>query len=135
MRSQGTFRLVGLLLTSMLFTAAAFTAESPPIVVPGPDQVSSGCLACHNGADGALAGFCLIAEGGKKADGHVLSAIYAELAKRNQGLRPIDSLPSALVLHEGMITCVTCHGSDPHGAAALVIDNRDSALCRACNLK
>jgi hypothetical protein len=135
LRFQGPFHPGIVLLASVLFTAEAFAGESPPVAVAGLDQVSSGCLACHNGSAGSLAGFCLIAPGGKNSDGHVISAAYAGLAKRNRGIRPIGSLPPELVLHEGKITCVTCHGSDPHGSAPLAIDNRHSALCRACHLK
>ncbi|WP_162148579.1 cytochrome c3 family protein [Desulfuromonas sp. TF] len=48
---------------------------------------------------------------------------------------PESSLPPEIVLHEGKITCVTCHGNNPHLGQFYAMENRDSALCRGCHLK
>lgn len=134
MRSQRASCLVAILLPA-LFAGEGFAVTSQPADLPGLDPVSAGCVTCHNGSEGSHAGFCLLSQGGKKADGHVISASYAEFAKRNQEIRPINSLPPEIALHDGKITCVTCHGGDPHNSATLAVDNIGSALCRACHLK
>ncbi|NJC87274.1 MAG: hypothetical protein FIB02_01890 [Desulfuromonas sp.] len=135
MRLHPTRCLGVILLLSVLPAATCLAVEAPLANLPGLDPVSAGCIACHNGSEGSPAGFCLLLPGSRKADGHVISVTYAELAKRNQGIRPIGSLPAEMVLHDGKITCATCHGSDPHNRNSLVIDNKGSALCRACHLK
>jgi hypothetical protein len=72
---------------------------------------------------------------GAKSDGHVVSLSYTEIATGNQGLRPIGELPPEVVLHDGIITCATCHGIDPHGGAPLATGNSGSHLCLACHVK
>ena len=116
-------------------TTAGVAQPPLPINLTGLDPVSAACVSCHDGTAGSRAGFCLLWPDGGKGDGHVISAPYGELAARNQGLTPAASLPPQIVLHEGNLTCGSCHGSDPHAGAVLVIDNRNSALCRTCHRK
>jgi hypothetical protein len=79
--------------------------------------------------------YCLLGQKGTGCGGHIISASYAELAARDESLLPESKLPPEIALYEGKITCVTCHGSDPHLGEALAMDNSDSTLCRACHLK
>jgi predicted CXXCH cytochrome family protein len=127
-------RPVGLVVM-LLLAGLASECIAAPAELAELDQVSSACIACHNGSTGSAAGFCLQLQGDKNPNGHVVSVSYANSTKRNSGLRPAANLPVELVLYEGKITCVTCHGSDPHGSAPLAIANSGSALCRACHLK
>ena len=99
------------------------------------DPVSAACLSCHDGSAGPHVRFCLLSQKDKGCGGHIISASYSDLASRNQDLQPPSSLPSELVLYQGKITCVTCHGNEPHAGRALVIRNIGSALCRACHRK
>jgi len=126
-------RVCCLLLLFAIHATECLAVESQSARPPGLDPISVDCINCHNGTNGSRAGFCLLT--GAKSDGHVISLAYAEFARANPGLRPMDDLPPEVVLHDGVITCVTCHGSDPHGGAALVIDNSGSTLCIACHLK
>lgn len=128
--------VVSLLLSVILIPPLA----SPAVAVqPGAaavlDPVSSTCFSCHDGSGGPQAGFCLLPQKNKGCGGHIVSASYAELARRNKNLHPQRSLPPELVLFEGKITCVTCHGSAPHNRQPFAIDNRGSALCHACHVK
>ena len=129
------------LIVSLLLSVAAIPAAESPAAVSLPDDaseldpVSSGCLSCHDDSSGAHARFCLLMQKSKGCGGHIVSASYAEMATRNRELRPESSLPPELVLYEEKITCATCHGSDPHNSQKLAIDNRGSALCRACHQK
>jgi hypothetical protein len=98
------------------------------------DPVSAGCISCHDGSAGLNVRYCLLSQKDKGCGGHIVSADYAALAAKDKNLRPPGSLSSELTFYEGKITCVTCHGDDPHNVP-LAIDNTDSALCRFCHLK
>jgi hypothetical protein len=99
------------------------------------DPLSAACLSCHNGSEALHVRFCLLGQKDKGCGGHIISASYADLAAKDKSMLPESSLPPEIALHEGKITCVSCHGSDPHLGKPLAMDNRDSALCRACHLK
>lgn len=127
-----------MILAFLMFSglAGASPAVAAQATVPsGLDPVSSACVTCHDGADAPHAGFCLLTQQEGTSGGHLVSASYAELAANNRDLRPPSSLPPQLALTDGLITCATCHGGDPHEGTALVIDNAGSALCQACHLK
>lgn len=99
------------------------------------DPLSAACIDCHDGSGALHVRFCLIGQKGEGCGGHIISASYADLAAKDESLIPEGKLPPEIVLHQGKITCVTCHGDDPHQGESLVMDNRSSALCRACHLK
>lgn len=101
------------------------------------DPVSAECYSCHDGSDGPHAQYSLSSQRGLAyvAAGHLVSASYAKLAAEDKYLNPMNSLPPELVFHEGDMTCVTCHGEDPHLGYPLAMDNSHSDLCRACHLK
>lgn len=128
------------LVASLLLALAALPPAPGRAAVSLPedgsqlDPVSAGCISCHDGSDGPHAGFCLLVEKIQGCNYHIVSVSYAKVTTGNKGFRPAGSLPPELVLHEGKITCVTCHGSDAHAGDPLAIDNRDSALCLACHL-
>lgn len=88
------------------------------------DPVSSECLSCHDDMDESEMKF---------HRGHVTGVAYGDYTDNEQNFRSASSLPLEMVLHEGKITCVTCHGVDPHDDEFLVIDNHGSALCVSCH--
>jgi hypothetical protein len=117
------------LLTCALLVTVATTNKTVCIAEAtslGVEQLSSECLSCHEDIDGP--------NGSSHSGSHVVGIIYADNAARNEMLRPEFDLPAGLVLFEGVVTCTTCHGSDPHNGQSLVINNRGSALCSACHL-
>ncbi len=91
-------------------------------VVSELDPVSADCMACHNGSEGFSIRYCLLSQKGQGCGGHIVSADYAQLAAIDLKLRPPNDLPPDIVFHEGKITCVTCHGYDPHNVY-FAIDN------------
>jgi hypothetical protein len=93
----------------------------------GAEQLSSECLSCHEDIDGL--------NGSSHSGSHVIGIVYADHTARDEKLRPVLDLPSELIFFEGVVTCATCHGSDPHDGQVLVINNRKSGLCNACHLK
>ena len=125
MRLLRIFCLVVLLLTSI-----AGMGESSEI-----DPLSAACLSCHNGSEALHVRFCLLGQKDTGCGGHIISASYAAFAAQDKNLLPESKLPPEIVLYEGKITCITCHGNDPHLGESLAINNRESALCRACHLK
>ena len=90
------------------------------------DQISAKCLSCHENND--------ISNSSSHSGSHVIGIDYADSAARNEMLRPVFDLPAGLVLFEGVITCASCHGVNPHDEQSLVVSNRGSALCSACHL-
>jgi len=130
--------LLFLLMTfSEIFAAKSSAIAAPTSIISELDPISFDCIACHDGSMGPHIRFSLPSQKdlGMWGGGHIVSVSYAERAARISGLRPMNSLPPELVLYQGKITCVTCHGSDPHLTRMLVIDNLHSALCRSCHLK
>lgn len=113
-----------------LFLSVAAIGDTSEI-----DPLSAACLSCHSGSGGPHVRFCLIGQKDEGCGGHIISASYAALAAQDKSLLPASSLPPEIALYEGKITCVSCHGSDPHGGVPLAMDNSRSALCRACHLK
>ena len=92
----------------------------------GINQYSSECLSCHED---------IFDSGSSSHSGsHVVGVDYNELSARNEMLRPVYDLPPELILPNGIVACLTCHGSEPHEGQRLVINNRGSALCSACHL-
>jgi len=110
-------------------------ANSIPASASALDPISADCLSCHDGSGGPHARYCLLEQMGKGCGGHIVSVRYADMAARDKNLRPARNLSPLLPLYDGKITCVTCHGSEPHEGIPLIIDNRGSALCRSCHLK
>ena len=92
----------------------------------GAEQLSSECLSCHEDIDGQ--------NDSSHSGSHAIGIAYADHAARDEKLRPVLDLPSALIFFEGVVTCATCHGSDPHDGQVLVINNSESGLCNACHL-
>jgi predicted CXXCH cytochrome family protein len=125
---------------ALLASGTAITAVGgvvgiyPQQITSELDPVSAGCISCHDGSEGLNVRYCLISQKNKGCGGHIVSADYAALAAKDKNLRPPGSLSAELTLYEGKITCVTCHGDDPHNVP-LAIDNTGSALCRVCHLK
>jgi hypothetical protein len=117
------------LLTCALLVTVATTNKTVCIAGAtslGAEQLSSECLSCHEDIDGP--------NGSSHSGSHVVGIIYADNAARNEMLRPVFDLPAGQVLFEGVVTCATCHGSDPHDGQSLVINNRGSALCNSCHI-
>lgn len=136
MRLRYVFSLaVPLLLAIAVIYSAKSSAASFPIDRSKLDPVSSGCIDCHDGSDGMLARFCLLGQMSRDCGGHLISVVYDDLATRKSNLNPSSSLPPELALFNGMLTCVTCHGDNPHLGFPLAMDNTGSALCRACHRK
>ena len=109
------------LLTCALLVTVATTNKTVCIAGAtslGAEQLSSECLSCHEDIDGQ--------NGSSHSGSHAIGITYADHAARNEKLRPVLDLPSALILFEGVVTCATCHGSDPHDGQALVISNSES---------
>ena len=122
-----------LLRLSLLFCALLVTFAATNITFSiagdaslGAGQISDECLSCHEDLASP--------NGGSHSGSHVIGLVYADHAARNEKLRPVFELPAELVLIEGVVTCASCHGTDPHDKQSLVINNRGSALCRACHL-
>ena len=118
--AQLMIRLVGLMGVVLL------SGEMVNSETVGPsqfDQISSECLSCHEDIHDS-----------SHSGSHAISVDYAAHAAGNKKLRPVSSLQKELVLFEGLITCGTCHGSDPHDGQKLTIDNSESGLCKACHL-
>lgn len=121
-----TFRHIILLLIiiSSVGTIGMMAGAESVFAAVEIDPVSAECLSCHDNIDESEMRF---------HRGHVTGIAYEDYLDREQDFRNVSSLPQEMVLHEGKITCVTCHGVDPHDDQFLVIDNSGSALCVSCH--
>jgi len=105
------------------------------------DPISKECITCH---DGILA----------KEAKHRISSGYQQQAmsidtilgahpvgmdydqyRWNKQYVPAENFPEAMVLMDGMVTCVTCHDLLGKNKKYLVVDNYRSGLCFSCHLK
>lgn len=123
--------ILRLCLLTCVFLVPFATANIPVCFVeaasPGIDQISSRCLSCHENINNP--------NSSSHSGSHVIGIDYADYVAGNERLRPVIDLPAGMVLFEGVITCASCHGANPHDGQSLVITNRGSALCSACHLK
>jgi hypothetical protein len=130
------FTLAGiLLLTVSSHSMNGVEADSSLSDISKLDPLSAGCITCHDGSNGPHVSFCLLEQRGLGCGGHIVSVSYVEMAAGSDKLRDANSLPPQMPLLDGKITCVTCHGPEPHDGMPLALDNIDSALCRACHIK
>ena len=114
---------------ALIFTLypTVLSAEHERLNAPyGLDPLSSECFSCHDDSKDQKNEF---------HRGHVTGIPYDKHAGNNQNFRPISELPVELIFLEGRITCVTCHGIDPHDGQILVVNNSGSALCNSCHDK
>jgi len=93
------------------------------------------CLGCHDGtvAREALSvtrtGADVGPAGGR---GHPVDVPYPAW---NARFRPAAALDPRLVLSDGCVSCVTCHGGADASRKRLSVPNDRSALCLCCHLK
>lgn len=118
----------------LLLVTTAGATDVLPINFSGSEPAAADCIACHEDSASAHTRSCLRAQMGG-AGQNIERPTYAGLAALNRELRPVDDLPAEMVFADGRLTCLTCHGTDPHDGPITVIQNSESALCRACHLK
>jgi hypothetical protein len=135
MNSLRIFSLVVPLLLSIAIVPTVMTARaSADTTTSELDPISAGCYSCHDGSSAPRVLYCTPSQLHSGCYGHPVSVSYGELASQSRQLQPLSSLPPELVLYQGKITCVTCHGPFPHDGEPFAMDNSHSALCRACHL-
>ena len=98
-------------------------------------RTSFHCLACHDGTV-AREAFSVTGSAAKPAPsggrGHPVDVPYPTW---NDHFRPAASLDPRLVLSDGCVSCVTCHGGADPAKKRLSVPNDRSALCLCCHLK
>lgn len=129
-----------------IFIGLVFLAISPRICVAMKhpafdtsklDPISSACSSCHvspfeeTGIEDTTSCCFFPFKGAENK--LIVSTSYTELSKRNIGLKPAEMLPNEIVLYNGAITCITCHGSESHNGKRTVLDNSGSTLCYSCH--
>jgi len=89
------------------------------------------CAGCHDGTVASLAKVKMTSGRGSELSGlggHPVNVLYP-MSKR--GFRSEFELDSRLVLEDGQITCLTCHGGSDPTRSYLSLDY--ARLCRACH--
>ena len=122
-----------LLITSLPLWGADASASSECGLSAADRRVTSSlaCLACH---DGSVQGPIPIGSGHTRPrrDAHPVGMLYE--GARRMKLRPLASLPPAIVLVEGRVVCTTCHDGEASGRGKLAIEQGPSSrLCLACH--
>lgn len=104
------------------------------------DAESRTCLSCHDG--GVAGGASYHSEPLRRmaAQGvgeHPVGIVYNDRRPSNPEtkLRPASSLPHAVRLVDGTVSCVTCHSVYSREPKLLTKSNRGSELCLSCHIQ
>ncbi len=98
-----------------------------------PSGSAQHCLSCHDGALASHAATCTVQCGFSSS--HSILKPYPPTAKERE-FAPLQSiLRKGIKLENQKVTCISCHDIRGSGKYLLVIDNKNSALCRACHVK
>lgn len=122
---------------------AAHTAEhvKPPPSATTLDDTSKACLKCHDDKGGNATNRVGINSKGvlrhmRSSLSHPVGRPYA-LSSLSTDYRPVSTLPSAIVLPDGKVECISCHQNTGTGTqhGGLTISNLSSALCTSCHVR
>ena len=100
-------------------------------------SITAYCLSCHDGiAAPSRLGPSDQDRGDRMQCGGMAGSHPVEVhyPASDRGYWAIQELPSAMLMTEGCVTCVTCHRLDSEDHE-LVVSNRRSALCLTCHRK
>ena len=98
------------------------------------DNFSIQCLSCHDSMNDKLqvnVSGDVLRHGNRRVN-HPIGGRYADAVSYG-GYRSVGSLPAAISLPDGKISCISCHQgyNDQHGD--LVVDNQGDELCFSCH--
>ncbi|MBI5508162.1 MAG: hypothetical protein HY903_05365 [Deltaproteobacteria bacterium] len=97
---------------------------------------SQTCIVCH---DGSVTTASRVAIPSARSGGahHPVGVVYdpAGSAGDRSALRPLATLPAAIVLPEGRVECVSCHDAFDDFPKSTAMTMVGSALCLACHDK
>jgi hypothetical protein len=103
------------------------------------DEVSQGCLGCHdekgavlNGGPGSPAGVGN-AEMAKMSSNHPIGMDYEAATLIRKNLHSAAELPQNMVLVDGKLSCITCHDPLNREPKHLAMGSNRSILCFACH--
>jgi hypothetical protein len=95
---------------------------------------TSRCLACHDGSIPMPVQYAVGAAHKGSHSSHPVEVFYATAAaSREHKLHAPSALPAALVMPQGMVTCVTCHDGKATTPYHVAIPNETSRLCFSCH--
>ena len=102
------------------------------------DSISLQCLTCH---DGVIASDTSYHASGdpltynQRSLSHPIGMDYAEAARHDPELNPVEALAPEIMLPDGKVGCISCHNPYSKERMMTVVSNYGSALCLECHKK
>ena len=106
------------------------------------DQMSLGCLGCHDGVSAHMVGVEWrndpYRSGGlvnSFGSDHPIGMDYNKYVNIRKGYKPVFAAGSKMLFVDGKVGCLTCHDPLNSEKGHLVMSDRHSALCTTCHSK
>lgn len=103
--------------------------------LPG-DNYSVQCMGCHDDKANGQGPYAGVIDNGfirhTGGTNHPIGINYQQ-ASRYGGYRPIEQLPLAVILPDGLVSCVSCHTGYSSDHGKLAVTTSASSLCFQCH--
>ena len=100
-------------------------------------SITTYCLSCHDGTIAPLRQGPSDQDRGDRMQNRGMPGLHPVEVRYpigDRSFKTTEELPSAMLMTEGRVTCVTCHRFDSEDHE-LVVSNRRSGLCLTCHRK
>lgn len=99
------------------------------------DEISAGCIACHDGSLGNGGNVRTHDEKSAINGSHSIGTDYNTISYRKSGYRNIHNIRASIKFVDGRLGCLSCHDLQNKGKAHLVESMESSKLCFECHAK
>jgi predicted CXXCH cytochrome family protein len=99
------------------------------------DEISAGCMSCHDGTLGAGGAVSLHGNNSAIRGSHSIGVDYNHISYRRSDYRNIHNISAAVKFVEGRLGCLSCHDLQSKQKHHLVAPMDGSKLCFECHAK
>lgn len=99
------------------------------------DEISAGCMACHDGSLGSGGNVRTHGENSAVRGSHPVGIDYNNISYRNRGYRNIHNIRASIKFVDGRLGCLSCHDLQNKEKSHLVVPVIESRLCFECHDK
>lgn len=99
------------------------------------DEISLGCMACHDGTLGKNGMMKLQGDNSAISGGHSMGVDYNNISYRKSGYRNIHNIRQSIKFVDGRLGCLSCHDLQNKEKKHLAAPMESSKLCFECHSK